>query len=280
MGGQAGEKHRWDVLAGPGQQGDSVGPEGLVLDDRFDRVGSGDDEDVGAGPRRGRTAARSARRCAGDGLAPGDPVHGVEAECRGGSVPEPTSRRPRNCRSVSTKAPSGMLLTRAHDQPGSSDRGRRSVSTAPDASRRVTTMSSIGSDGPLPEPSTTGRCRFLGPRAQIERAEVSLEQGVHLERHSSSAWSGVGSGRTKASGMPVEIIGMVGTRDASEIKGPLVDGPGRGLDGRPGHRSRTTWSTSPGPTKRPASTGSWSATAPSAPKGGRWPHRSSTTPTS
>src|ERR1035437_10560241 len=25
--------------------------------------------------------------------------------------------------------------------------------------------------------------------------------------------------------MPVEIIGMVGTRDASEIKGPLVDGP-------------------------------------------------------
>jgi alkanesulfonate monooxygenase len=26
-------------------------------------------------------------------------------------------------------------------------------------------------------------------------------------------------------GMPVEIIGMVGTRDASEIKGPLVDGP-------------------------------------------------------
>src|SRR6202167_6021652 len=26
-------------------------------------------------------------------------------------------------------------------------------------------------------------------------------------------------------GMPIEIIGMVGTRDASEIKGPLVDGP-------------------------------------------------------
>jgi hypothetical protein len=25
--------------------------------------------------------------------------------------------------------------------------------------------------------------------------------------------------------VPVEIIGMVGTRDASEIKGPLVDGP-------------------------------------------------------
>ncbi len=25
--------------------------------------------------------------------------------------------------------------------------------------------------------------------------------------------------------MPVEIVGMVGTRDASEIKGPLVDGP-------------------------------------------------------
>ena len=25
--------------------------------------------------------------------------------------------------------------------------------------------------------------------------------------------------------MPLEIIGMVGTRDASEIKGPLVDGP-------------------------------------------------------
>ena len=25
--------------------------------------------------------------------------------------------------------------------------------------------------------------------------------------------------------MSVEIIGMVGTRDASEIKGPLVDGP-------------------------------------------------------
>ena len=25
--------------------------------------------------------------------------------------------------------------------------------------------------------------------------------------------------------MPVEMIGMVGTRDASEIKGPLVDGP-------------------------------------------------------
>src|ERR1700691_3888429 len=25
--------------------------------------------------------------------------------------------------------------------------------------------------------------------------------------------------------MPVEIIGMVGTREASEIKGPLVDGP-------------------------------------------------------
>jgi alkanesulfonate monooxygenase len=25
--------------------------------------------------------------------------------------------------------------------------------------------------------------------------------------------------------MPIEIIGMVGTRDASEIKGPLVDGP-------------------------------------------------------
>jgi alkanesulfonate monooxygenase len=28
-----------------------------------------------------------------------------------------------------------------------------------------------------------------------------------------------------STGMPVEIIGMVGTRDASEIKGPLVDGP-------------------------------------------------------
>ena len=26
-------------------------------------------------------------------------------------------------------------------------------------------------------------------------------------------------------GMPIEIIGMVGTREASEIKGPLVDGP-------------------------------------------------------
>ena len=25
--------------------------------------------------------------------------------------------------------------------------------------------------------------------------------------------------------MPVEMIGMVGTRDASEIKGPLTDGP-------------------------------------------------------
>jgi alkanesulfonate monooxygenase len=25
--------------------------------------------------------------------------------------------------------------------------------------------------------------------------------------------------------MPVEILGMVGARDASEIKGPLVDGP-------------------------------------------------------
>ena len=25
--------------------------------------------------------------------------------------------------------------------------------------------------------------------------------------------------------MPVEIVGMVATRDASEIQGPLVDGP-------------------------------------------------------
>ena len=37
---------------------------------------------------------------------------------------------------------------------------------------------------------------------------------------------GSGHGHEKGSiGMPVEIIGMVGTRDASEIKGPLVDGP-------------------------------------------------------
>src|ERR1035441_7580778 len=32
-------------------------------------------------------------------------------------------------------------------------------------------------------------------------------------------------GAERTRGMPVEIIGMVGTRDASEIKGPLVDGP-------------------------------------------------------
>src|SRR6202453_1241521 len=29
----------------------------------------------------------------------------------------------------------------------------------------------------------------------------------------------------ESTGMPIEIIGMVGTREASEIKGPLVDGP-------------------------------------------------------
>ena len=37
---------------------------------------------------------------------------------------------------------------------------------------------------------------------------------------------GAGTATTKGSNcMPIEIIGMVGTRDASEIKGPLVDGP-------------------------------------------------------
>ncbi len=34
-----------------------------------------------------------------------------------------------------------------------------------------------------------------------------------------------GDGNEGHETMPVEIIGMVGTRDASEIKGPLVDGP-------------------------------------------------------
>jgi len=35
----------------------------------------------------------------------------------------------------------------------------------------------------------------------------------------------VGNGHGGRESMPIEIIGMVGTRDASEIKGPLVDGP-------------------------------------------------------
>ena len=54
--------------------------------------------------------------------------------------------------------------------------------------------------------------------------------------------------------MPVEILGMVGARDASEIKGPLVDGPvvdwtdGPVVD--PQYRPR-----SPGPTTTGASTG-------------------------
>ena len=35
----------------------------------------------------------------------------------------------------------------------------------------------------------------------------------------------MGNGHGGRESMPIEIIGMVGTRDASEIKGPLVDGP-------------------------------------------------------
>jgi alkanesulfonate monooxygenase len=36
---------------------------------------------------------------------------------------------------------------------------------------------------------------------------------------------GTGTRMEESTGMPIEIIGMVGTREASEIKGPLVDGP-------------------------------------------------------
>jgi hypothetical protein len=66
---------------------------------------------------------------------------------------------------------------------------------------------------------------------------------------------GTGTRMEESTGMPIEIIGMVGTRDASEIKGPLVDGPvvdwmdGPVID-------PTTWWTSPAPTTTAGSTGS------------------------
>ena len=58
--------------------------------------------------------------------------------------------------------------------------------------------------------------------------------------------------------MPVEIIGMVGTRDASEIKGPLVDGPVVDWMDGPGYRTRLPHCHLPGPRRwriRPGSVG-------------------------
>ena len=77
--------------------------------------------------------------------------------------------------------------------------------------------------------------------------------------------------------MPLEIIGMVGTRDASEIKGPLIDGPvvdwtdGPVIDPDYLAASRKL-------TRRQASTGCSSATERSAQTGGPSPPQCSPRP--
>jgi alkanesulfonate monooxygenase len=65
----------------------------------------------------------------------------------------------------------------------------------------------------------------MGPGVASHSTDVSLELGVRPQ-HTRRFVDSLQLARMEGlKGMPIEIIGMVGTREASEIKGPLVDGP-------------------------------------------------------
>ena len=108
-----------------------------------------------------------------------------------------------------------------------------------------------------PTPPFTALYRSRRPAGRGPSGAPAIRRDQSLCRSKSSGWSGRGTPRRSRVPWSTDRW-WIGWMGRSSI--------------------RSTWSTSPVPTKAPGSTGSWWATGPWRPKVGPWPRRCSTTP--